>query len=280
ESIEPSEVVPLTVAALKFFNAEGNREKRYSARWRHVRERMGDDAFLERLDEEFERERQEGDWPAPDVPVVSDGLSLEAHLRLPLGDMEADAALELARCAEEAGGEIRLGFEHDLFVFAEEPLDLPESLSSLEDGPRIVACPGTTWCSQGLADSRRVERELREVWPDGLSLSLGFSGCPNNCAHAGVADIGVTGRIKKLNGTRTRSFRLWAGGGKGKTDELGRQLHAVVPQDEIVDAIARVAREYEADGEGRLPDFVRENEEGLIAAVEEEVSIPAEGPSG
>ena len=56
ESIEPSEVVPLTVAALKFFNAEGNREKRYSARWRHVRERMGDDAFLERLDEEFERD--------------------------------------------------------------------------------------------------------------------------------------------------------------------------------------------------------------------------------
>ena len=280
ESIEPSEVVPLTVAALKFFNAEGNREKRYSARWRHVRERMGNHSFRERLDEEFKRELREGDWPAPDVPAVSNGLPLQAHLRLPLGDLEADTALELARSAQEAGGTIRLGFEHDVFVFAEEELHLGSNLRSLEGGPRIVACPGTTWCSRGLADSRRVERELREDWPEGLDLSLGFSGCPNNCAHAGVADIGVTGRIKELDGARTRCFRLWAGGGKGKTAELGRQLHAVVPQDEIVGAIVRVAQKYAPAGDGRFPRFVRQNEDGLIVAVEDEVSIPANGPAG
>ncbi|MFW6159462.1 MAG: hypothetical protein ACOC8E_08905 [Planctomycetota bacterium] len=60
DSLEPAELIPLAVAALRLFNAEGDREHRSKARSRHVRERIGDQAFAERIGELFGREKQGG----------------------------------------------------------------------------------------------------------------------------------------------------------------------------------------------------------------------------
>ena len=276
ESVDLEEVVPLVVAALRFFNAEGNRDKRYSARWRHVRERMGDAAFAERLDDEFAREKEEGTWPVPEMPVVSGGLEQRAHLRLPLGDLTPGQALGLAKGAEKAAGTIRLGFEHDLFVFAESELRLSPELESMSNGPSVVACPGTTWCSRGLSDSRGVERELRNDWPAGLNLSLGFSGCPNNCAHAAVADIGVTGRIKTLGGKRTRCFRLFAGGGNGRNDRLGVELHRSVPEGRTPGLVTWIAQQFADASQGSFPDFIDAEADRLRSQMEEQLDISAQ----
>jgi sulfite reductase (NADPH) hemoprotein beta-component len=259
ESLELDKVVPFAVACLRFFNAEGNREKRYSARWRHVRERMGDEEFVNYLDEMVAEELHTGDWPVPEMPTVSDGMEERAHLRLPLGDLKVDVAADLARRVGKAGGTIRLGLEHDLFVYAPEPVELTPDLKALTDGPVVVACPGNVWCSRGISNSRAVESELRDRWPDGAEkLTLGFSGCPNNCAHAAVADIGLTGKMVKQGGERVESFRLLAGGGLGKSPALGVELHPSVPQSKTAAIVAWLVKEYtEADYES-VADFVKE----------------------
>jgi sulfite reductase (NADPH) hemoprotein beta-component len=276
ESVELDEVVPLVVAALRFFNAEGNRQKRYSARWRHVRERMGDDAFKARLDQEFHEERQNGDWPVPQMPVVSDGIEERAHLRLPLGDLSVELAKDLAERAGEAGGTIRLGFEHDLFVFAPQPVDLSAELEELTDGPVVVACPGTTWCARGLSNSRQIETEVRKHWPEGLKLALGFSGCPNNCAHAAVADIGLTGRVKTIDGQRTHCFRLFAGGDRGFSPRMATELHRAVPQEQAPSIIKWLAEGYARSEHEAFADFIAAEGQRISRDIEDRLGISAE----
>ena len=276
ESLDIEIVVPFVVACLRFFNAEGNRQKRYSARWRHVRERMGDWEFRGYLDGCLSDELRNGDWPVPEMPIVSEGMEQRAHLRLPLGDLSVELAKDLAERAGEAGGTIRLGFEHDLFVFAPQPVDLSAELEDLADGPVVVACPGTTWCARGLSNSRQIETEVRKSWPEGLKLALGFSGCPNNCAHAAVADIGLTGRVKTIDGQRTHCFRLFAGGGRGCSPRMATELHRAVPQEEAPAVITWMADQYAASQHEAFADFITAEGAGLSRQIEERVGISAE----
>ncbi|MFH1732363.1 MAG: nitrite/sulfite reductase [Planctomycetota bacterium] len=238
------EVVPLTIAALRLFNAEGDRENRARARLRHVRERLGDAAFIEKLDRLFREEKETGSWPAPEAPAVSDGVPEQARLRLPLGDIEPAAAIELANAIAEAGATLRIGFEHDLFIYGPAPLRLSPDLEALNDGPSIVACPGSTWCERGIASSRDAAAAIRLLLPAGCALCICLSGCPNNCTHAAVADIGFTGRMKTIEGTRTECFRLVAGGDKGRGPALAEELRAAIPADRVGEAVKLLAAEY------------------------------------
>ena len=244
QGLKPDELIPLTIATLRLFNAEGDRENRSRARLRHVRERVGDDAFREMLDGLFRNEKESSEWPVPEAPRVPDGPVQETRLRLPLGDIEPGAATQLAGAAEEAGSLLRIGFEHDLFIYGDVESRLSPELRALAGGPSIVSCPGSTWCEKGIACSRGAASGIREALPDGCALSICLSGCPNNCAHAAVADIGFTGRIKTIDGVRTECFRMVAGGGRGRTAALAVELHPAVPADEVPRVVARLVDRY------------------------------------
>jgi sulfite reductase beta subunit-like hemoprotein len=51
-------------------------------------------------------------------------------------------------------------------------------------------------------------------------MRICISGCPNNCAHSAVADIGLIGILKKENGDSVQYYRLLRGGGNGRTPRL------------------------------------------------------------
>ena len=271
--LKPDELIPFVIAALRLFNAEGDRENRARARLRHVRERLGDGEFLRQLDDLFQKEKTDGAWPVPNTPRVAGDPLKETRLRLPLGDISPDLTVELATAAEvsgtaspeaqrpgrreslasanskcppqpqgAAGTQIRLGFEHDIFLYGD--IELGPELAALVGGPSIVSCPGTTWCEKGIACSRGAATAIREKLPAGCDLRICLSGCPNNCAHAAVADIGLTGRMKTIEGTRTKCFRLVAGGDKGRGPALAEELHAAIPAGRIGDVVALLAVEY------------------------------------
>ena len=244
ENLQPGEVVPLVRAALRLFNAEGDREIRSRARFRHVRERLGDEGFRRSLHGLFRQEVREGTPPSPLFPSAQGSARLLARLYLPFGDIAPPTAIELADAAEEAGATMGLGFEHDLFLFGERSIVLTAELEALAAGPSVVSCPGSTWCARGIVDSREAERRLRRVLQDGPELRLAISGCPNNCTHAAVADIGLTGRVKNVDGTRTEGFALVAGGGKGASPALARALHPFVPAREVSSVVAWLLAEY------------------------------------
>ena len=229
----PANAQHFAIAALRLFHAEGDRVNRSRARLRHVRERMGDAAFLQRLNDLFKEELRGGDGPAPDRPPVSAQAKLVCRLRPPLGDLAPALARELASAVEAVGGDMRIGLEHDLLVHGNEPPALTPSLRPMTAEPCIVPCPGVTWCSRAIADSRGTAASIRAALPADCALAVSISGCPNNCSHASVADIGLVARIRTVNGVRQECYRLLAGGGAGRTAILANELHPCVPATEV-----------------------------------------------
>lgn len=271
EDLEADDILPLTVAALGLFNREGDRTVRTRARLRHVRERMGDGPFLEEIDRLFQREKTSSVTRLPVTVIRRAGGArvLRAVLKAPLGDIAPEAALELADFLDSSGGTSCIGLDHDVLVFAGTGETLPEALDVLAGGPSVVACPGTTWCARGITDSRAVGAVLvAENAPAGLKAAI--SGCPNNCSCAAVADIGLVGRLKTVNGVKAQCYRLLAGGGGGATAALSRELHGAVPAGRVRDAVRLVRSEYEKSGGSRaapFADFVCAGIERLSALV-------------
>jgi sulfite reductase beta subunit-like hemoprotein len=246
DSLPLEDVLPLVVAVLRLFHAEGDRTNRTRARLRHLRQRLGEAAFRSRVDELLQKEKQEGHWLTPTLHRVETAAPLQEHLYLPLGDIAPDMILELVEVVMLSGGKIRLGMSHDLLVFSETPPLLTRRQAALRDENSIVACPGTTWCTRGLVDSRAAARRIRPSLPNGCGLLLGITGCPNNCTQAATADIGLIGRLLRSSEQgHVEGFRLVAGGGRGETSTLAKELHPGLPAEAAHEAVAWLVQEYQ-----------------------------------
>ena len=250
EALHPGEVLPLLSAALKLFHAEGERQRRGRARLRHLRQRLGDEEFRKRLDALLRREARELSVPVPRPPRVESDVPVQARLSLPLGDIAPQAAMELAGLVEASGTELRLGLQHDLYLFGGAPLSLGPSLGAMVDRPRLVACPGSTWCTRAVADSRAAARRILAALPDGGGLTVSVAGCPNNCPQAAVADIGLIGRARRTGDDGVECFRVLVGGGNGRTPELAREVYPAVPADRLQEIVVQLLGEL---SQGKQP---------------------------
>jgi len=270
ESVPASQAVPLAVAALRVFDAEGDREHRGRARLRHVRERMGEETFRQRLDEAFRAEVAAGGWPSAPLPRVIAGLEMVAHFHLPRGDITPAAAAELADAVEDAGHVIRIGLDHDLIVFGRGPFPLQGGLTALASAPTVVACPGITWCARAIANSREMADRILASGLHDATLAVRISGCPNDCAQAAVADIGLIGRVVGTGNEKTECFRLLAGGGAGRTPDLAIELHPAVPASKAAAVVKWLIAQCErAREESRISPlrFLRLEHKGLSATI-------------
>ena len=257
EALPPGEILPLVSAALRLFFAEGDRRRRGRARLRHVRQRLGDARFRDRIESLLQEERRSLSVPDPTLQRVKQEVPLRARLSLPLGDIAPDAAIELADGVEAAGAQLRLGLQHDLFVYGHAPVRLSPGLQTLVDRPRIVACPGTTWCARGIADSRAAAARILGALPDYCDVNVAIAGCPNNCPQAAVADVGLIGCIRKTAGQRRECFRLFVGGGNGQSPVLAEERDRAVPADEI-DEVAVPYLHVEILGNASLAHLLEE----------------------
>lgn len=236
-------ILPLCVAALEFFEQSGERQNRRRARFRHVREKLGDRAFLAELDSRLKQVKARQSWPNL-VPAGTDGhLRLLHRLQLPNGNIGPQEALDLADAAEPEGATLRINLEHAIELYGTEELKLPDSLAWLVNNPIIIACPGSTTCPRGLVNCRlaadRIRKELTKQQTKQFQISI--SGCPNNCAQSAVADIGLVGMTRKVNGMSTEHFRLFTGGGKGKNEKLAKQSTAV-PAEDVSETISTLLK--------------------------------------
>ena len=238
------DVLALAVAAVRLFNVEGDRANRSRARLRHVRERVGNGPFLKMLDEYFQEARREKLPEAPVLTVPEKGVEPLIRLHLPHGHMDCEAANDLADAVQTHRGEIRIGLEHDLLIAGLEAAQLPEPLAELSNALRMVVCPGAHTCSRGIAETWPVAKTIGQVLPPDSDLFIGISGCPNNCAHAAIADIGLLGKIKTVAGDKVPHFRLMVGGGHGAGPALARQLHTAVPSDRIGEIVRWLAEAW------------------------------------
>ena len=227
--IDPADALPLCNAALDMFAEHGDRENRRKARFRHVRERFGDEKFIAELTERFDQKKAERRWPDVDLEKTVEGVELIARLQLAGGDISVDDAIALADSAQAAGAVLRIDLCHGLELYGSTVFDLPDSLKKLNNKPKVIACPGSRTCPNGLADCKSTALAILDRLTDGLgdNVTINISGCPNNCAHSAIADIGLVGMVRTIGSERVPCYRIFTGGGNGTNNVLAQKQQVV-----------------------------------------------------
>jgi sulfite reductase (ferredoxin) len=223
ERMKVSDIFAFCRASVEMFVEYGDRENRRRARFRHVREKLGDDAFLIELDKRFREVENKG--PQPGINLLTKNNSdfkLLHRLNIPDGDINAEQILPLADSCQSYGAESRINLEHGIEIYGIEPLKLPESFKEFEDAPIIICCPGSRSCPYGLINCQAAALKIRSAFADDkqfTGMRINISGCPNNCAHSTVAAIGLVG----LKRDKKDCVQLYIGGGNGRNQNLAKK---------------------------------------------------------
>ena len=248
EGLRAEEILPLCMAAVEFFEEQGDRRNRRRARFRHVRERLGDDAFRAELDRRFEQVKARASWPGIRPGRAQDGIKRQCRLQLPNGNITPTQAVRLADAAETQGAVVRIDLEHGLSLYGPKPVPVPENLAAMATAPVIVACPGGAMCPRGLADCPATAQQIRDALAgEGLSsVRISISGCPNGCAHSATAPIGLVGMLRKNGDQAAPHYRLLVGGGNGTNNRLA-EPSAILPANDVARAVPELLSETKSN---------------------------------
>lgn len=244
------DVLPLVLAAVRVFAAQGDREHRGRARLRHVRERLGDGPFVSLLQQALDEARQDRPWPIPTLSAADGRFTERATLTFANGDITPDASDALAVLARRDDLRVRINNQHRVTLFGRDSAALSQALAasdalSAARQPQlaVVACPGGRWCSKGLVDTNgladRIRQELGHSLPPGTTVCI--SGCPNGCVHSAVAQIGLLGTIASRNGVRIQAYHLLVGGNMGRAQEMAQPVAQSLSATEAIRAISQYA---------------------------------------
>ncbi|MHC4640800.1 MAG: hypothetical protein ACYS32_04085 [Planctomycetota bacterium] len=233
KDLAAKDVTPLCVAAIELFEEYGDRENRRRARFRHVRERLGEPAFRAELDKRFSYTKARRSWPEVSTTSTNKNIKLLWRLQLPNSNIKAEEAIRLADAAEPKGAELRINFEHGLELYGKKTVELPKTLAAFANNPVVITCPGSISCPRAVANTKPIADSIRKAFADHNhpDLQVNISGCPNNCAQSSVSGIGLVGALRKQNGKVAECYRLFTGGGNGRNDKLARETEILNVQD-------------------------------------------------
>ena len=245
EWIAPSDAVPLAIAAVEMYDEQGDRQDRTRKRFRHLRERLGDEPFRAELERRFQATKKERPGPTLALEKVASPLPEIVSIHFPFGDVTAADARHIAKALRD-GIAVRIRPDNAIAFFGTICADAfasryPE-LARRAAAARIVICPGVSFCGNGIADTRKAAQALYEAFPDGFprDVLVRIAGCPNGCSHVGVAPVGLVGGKTSKNGFSIDVFRVRVGGDDG----AGPRMSQPIDRDPVsVEALPECVRE-------------------------------------
>ncbi|MBT8045962.1 MAG: hypothetical protein KJN67_02235, partial [Pontiella sp.] len=284
-------VLDVTRAAIEAFRRHGNRRSRAHARLKVVVDQMGAKQFGDVLMEIMQEKGVEGldtieyaKDPAPSIgrmsingeaviPQQADGKSI-VRILISRSELKTADSRTISRLADELGGGIimftnRQNIElHDVpSKNADQLIDELHKAGFRTEGhehlPDIVACVGTTMCKMAVSDSPDAYHRLYDAlagdekyWKSIGTLRINITGCPNNCAQAWIADIGLRGtRTRNPEGGSIEGYSIFVGGKLSEAGKIAEYL-CDVPNEEIVPAVRKVLDTYLAHRETDAELFV------------------------
>lgn len=85
---------------------------------------------------------------------------------------------------------------------------------NLERG--LVSCTGSQFCGFGLIETKQRAMQIVAQLEASMNIPnpvrIHWTGCPNSCGQAQVADIGLMGGPAKLNGKAVEGVKIFLGG--------------------------------------------------------------------
>jgi sulfite reductase (ferredoxin) len=297
------EVPEVWHGVIRIFRDYGYRRLRARARLKFLVADWGPERFRELLETEY-LGRKLIDGPAPPPPPNGRHDHVGVHRQrngkfyvgaAPIvGRISGDTLGQLADAAERAGSN-RLRFTPEqkiviLDVVAKRVPDLLDDLNAIGLTARAsafrrgtMACTGIEFCKLAITETKatatnlvaELEDRLADVPElftlDGPALSINVNGCPNSCARAQIADIGLKG-IQLPNpddpqGPTVEGFQIHLGGGLGVHAGFGRKLRGLkTTSADLPDYVERIVRRWlaqRADDEAFASWVVRADEADL-----------------
>ena len=107
----------------------------------------------------------------------------------------------------------------------------------------VKTCVGSEWCRFGTQDSTQMGKDLeRALWrmyaPHKVKLAV--SGCPRNCAEAGIKDVGVIGVDS--------GWEIYVGGNGGIKTEVAVFLCKLKTAEEVLETSGAFLQLYREEG--------------------------------
>jgi ferredoxin-nitrite reductase len=267
------EEAPEVVAGITtiFRDSDENRLKRSRARIKFLIDAMGPEGFREELVRRLGRELKPAARTAPDlrghdhigVTPQADGVHAAVGFCVPVGRILATQFAELVRLAREYGrGEIRLTHQQNVLI----PWVPSERVGALQDEPLaqqlsprpelftrgLQTCTGKEFC--GLAKVYTKDRAAEiarfldtHVRPNGHGedFRLHFAGCSSSCAQHQIADVGIEGVLKKVDGEFVEAMDIRIGGRLGPEPRFGDVVVRKIPHWELNETLLRIFSLYE-----------------------------------
>jgi sulfite reductase (ferredoxin) len=209
-------------------------------------------------------------------------------ITVPLGDLKAPALRAVADlAARHASDEVRIAIDQNLVLPHARRSDLRPiydalTAAGLDDTTAgtaldITSCPGADTCALGIASSKGVAAAVRQaLLPlagngaaaalEGVTIKV--SGCPNSCGQHHIANIGLHGVARTVNGKQIPAYQLHLGGAiAGGTGRIGKALDKI-PARRVPAAVAALLKWYageRSEGEA-LPEFFDRQPPELVRA--------------
>ncbi|MDO8349520.1 MAG: nitrite/sulfite reductase [Gallionella sp.] len=282
EFIPESEILFALEALVSLHNKYSDRTKRAKSRIKYLVERFGEQGFLEKYREEFERTRQaladqpypQGEWrEQTGVEFPGQGAPrtlFEQHqaglfvlpVALPIGDITAAQLHGVARLLRTHGLNEIHSTQDQNFAILNVPQDKVGALrTGLAEiglfgpvaGDNVTACPGTSTCRLGITASTLAATRLSGGSAD---LRIRVSGCHNGCAQPETGDIGIYGEGKRMHGKLVPHYQMYFAGngmGGGALALKGPSL----PVARIEKAVGRVQQAHLDSGEASFFAWAR-----------------------
>lgn len=266
EKIAPTEILYYIQGMKRLFEDYGNYEDRHKARIRYIVTRLGEEQFVETLNQYVDKVKKEGKLQFQLIeqgiskvgekidfqdnrliPQKQEGLySVFVH---PLGGYlslhELEDLIKFIEPLEQI--QLRLTMNQGFYIInltgkeAEVVLKQTEALTLRGIMGQLTACTGSNTCQIGITSSEELIHAIYEYFKavpleiQDVLLPIHISGCLNSCASHQIAKLGFCGERKRIGEEVKTVFMLHINGekklgGASLSEEIGLVLAENVPE--------------------------------------------------
>ncbi len=136
-----------------------------------------------------------------------------------------------------------LGVKKEDLAGVWKDIGMPSGFAYAKSLRTVKTCVGSEWCRFGTQDSTQMGKDLeRALWAmySPHKVKLAVSGCPRNCAEAGIKDVGVIGVDS--------GWELYVGGNGGIKTEVAQFLVKVKTAPEVLEYTGAFLQLYREEG--------------------------------
>jgi sulfite reductase beta subunit-like hemoprotein len=292
--VAPEDGMAVMEAVTRIFRDHGYRKSRKHARFKYLVADWGAAKVRAEVESLLGRKLEDAESVPQNVrgyqdiygvhPQKQEGLSF-IGVPVVTGRLHSDQLDEIANIAQELGsGDVRLTVMQSLYIpnvpnekTAEAvsrlaAIGLPVEVSAVRGG--VVACTGTQYCNLAVTETKQRAKDLVNLldngvkWSDSEFFRINVNGCPNSCGQHWIADVGLQGCTKKIDGVLVEHYDVFLGGALGSNARFNRRIKRV-KADDLDTTLQRVMAHYQHQKRGNesFAEFVARHSDEELEAI-------------